>query len=62
MSGGNFPMNNHTLSQRECYSNSGDIISENGFIDIHTLSQCDISGTFNVMDHDVFIQTTLHFH
>ena len=41
MSGGNFSMNNHILYQQDCDSNNGDVSSGYGFINSHTLSQCD---------------------
>ena len=50
MSGGNCSMNNHILSQQDCDSNNGDASSEYGFINIHTLSQCDDSIAFKYMD------------
>ena len=41
MSGGNFYINNHTLSQHDCDSNDGDVINIYDFINIHIIYQCD---------------------
>ena len=49
VSGGNCYMENHTLSQQERGSNTGDMSSRNGFINRHTLSKCDDLGTFKEM-------------
>ena len=46
-------MNNQYISQQDCDSNIGDDSSENYFMTIHTLSQCDDSNTFRDMDRDV---------
>ena len=48
-----FSTNNHTLSWQNCVSNNGDVSSEYGFKNIHTLSQCEYSITFKDMDGDV---------
>ena len=52
-SGGNGYMNNHTLSQKDWYSNHTDVISVNGFINSHTISQCNYSDTFKYVGDDV---------
>ena len=49
MSGGNSSMNNHTLSQQYWDLNNGDVSSWNGFINIHTISQCNDSSKFKEM-------------
>ena len=53
MSGGNSSMDNHTLSEHDCYSNSEDMSSGNVVINIHNLSQCDDSITFKETNGDV---------
>ena len=53
MSGGNYYLNNHTLSQQYCDSNNGDMSSGYGFLNRHTLSQCEDSSTFKNIDDDV---------
>ena len=52
MSGGNCSTKNHTLSQHDSDSNNGDMSSGYGFINRHTLYQCDYSITFNYTDGD----------
>ena len=49
----NCSMNNHTLYQQDFDSNNVDVSSGNGFINSHTLSQCDDSSIFKDMDDDV---------
>ena len=41
MSGGDYYMNNHTLSRQDCDSNNGDVSSGNGFINNNIFSKCD---------------------
>ena len=53
MSGGNFSINNYIIYQKDCNTNAGDVSSGYGFIDSHTISQCDDSSTFKDMDGDV---------
>ena len=45
MSGGNFSMNNHTLSQHYCDYNNGDVSSGYVFKNGHTIYQCEYSST-----------------
>ena len=53
MSGWNFSINNHILSQHYCDSDNGDVSSRYGFINSHTITQCDDSSLFNLLDGDV---------
>ena len=53
MSGGNFPMNNNTLSQQDCDPNIGDVTSRYGFINSHTISQCKDLSIFRDMKRGV---------
>ena len=46
-------MNNHIHSQHDCDSNNDDVSSGYGFINSHTVYQCDDSSTFKDMDGDV---------
>ena len=53
MSGGNFYLNNHTLSQQYCDFNNGDVCSEYGIVNSHTFSQCQDSILFKNIEDDV---------
>ena len=46
-------LNNHTLSQYYCDSNSGAVSIVYGLKNLHTLFQCEYSITFNNIDDDV---------
>ena len=46
ISGGNCSMKNHTLYQHDCDYSNGDVSIIYGFINSHTLSQCEYSSTF----------------
>ena len=46
VSDGNCSINNHNLYQQDFDSNNGDVRSVYGFINSHTLSQCDDTSTF----------------
>ena len=46
-------MNIHTLYQQDCNLNNRDVSCVNGFINIHTISQCNGSSYFNKMDGGV---------
>ena len=51
ISGGNFSLNNHTLSKQYCDSNHGDVSSGHVFLNSHTISQREDSSTFkNIVD------------
>ena len=53
MSGGNFSLYKHTLSQQYCDSNNGDVSSGYVFLDSHTLSQCEDPINFKNIYDDV---------
>ena len=53
VSGGHSSMKSHTLSQHDWDLKNGDVSCWNGFINIHTLSQCNESSYFNDVDGDV---------
>ena len=52
MSGGNYSMNNHTLSQHYFDSNNDDVSSVYGFFNSHTLYQCEDYSMFNNIYND----------
>ena len=45
-------MKKHTLFQQDYDTKDGNTISGYGFINIHSLSQCESSGTFKETDRD----------
>ena len=53
MSGGNYYLKNHTLSQQYCDSNNSDGSSGYAFLITHTLSQCEYSNMLKNIDDDV---------
>ena len=53
VSGGNFYMKRDTLYQQDRYFNHGDVSSVNGFINSHSLYQCNYSSNFKQMDENV---------
>ena len=62
MSSANCYVINHTFSQQDCDSNDGGLSTGNGFINRHTLSQCDDSRTFRDMDGGCLYEKTSYFH
>ena len=57
VSDANFSMENCTLSQHYCGYNNGDVRSGNGFINSHTISQCDDPSAFKKLDRDVLYES-----
>ena len=53
MSGDNFSLNKHTLSQQCCDLNNGDVCSGYGIVNSHTISQCQDSSSFKKIENDV---------
>ena len=53
VSGGNVSMTSHTLSKQDWGLNNGDVSCANGFINNHTLYQCNEQIYFNDMDGNV---------
>ena len=53
VSDGNGSMNSQKLSQHDWDSNNSDVISINGFINSHTILQCNDWSNFKDMDGDV---------
>ena len=59
MSGGNWSMNNHTISQQACNSNNRDVSNGNVYINSHNISQCDDLSAFKELDGGVIIWNKL---
>ena len=53
LSGGNGYIKILTIYKRYQDSNNGDVSSGNGFINRHTISQCNYSSNFKYMDGDI---------
>ena len=50
MSGVKFSLKKHNFYQKYCDSNNGDASSGYGFLNSHSLSQCEYSSMFNKID------------
>ena len=53
MTGRNYFLNNHTISQQYCDSNNSDGSSGYAFLNTHTFSQCEYSNMLKNIDDDV---------